>query len=68
VVAPLDKLKLEFQVSLFKTTMVHNASEILKKDGKKCNHLKRMWLFISSSKVLTLGISEYVKLAKLDMC
>ncbi len=57
VVTPLDKLKLESQVSLFKTTMIHNASKILKKDGKKCNHLKHMWLLISSSKVLTLGIS-----------
>jgi hypothetical protein len=34
VVVPLDKLKLQFQVSLFKTTMIHNAFEILKKDGK----------------------------------
>jgi hypothetical protein len=35
VVSPLDKLKLEFQVSLFKTTILHNASKILKKDGKE---------------------------------
>jgi hypothetical protein len=36
---PLDKLKLELQ-AFFKTTMVHNSIEILKKDGKQCNHLK----------------------------
>jgi hypothetical protein len=29
VVAPFDKLKLESQVSLFKTTMIHNAFEKL---------------------------------------
>jgi hypothetical protein len=68
VVAPLDKLKLESQVSLFKTTMIHIAFEILKKNGKECNHLKCVWLLISSFKVFTLGISKYVKLAKLDMC
>jgi hypothetical protein len=68
VVAPFDELKIESQVYLFKTTMSRNAFEILKKDGKKCHHLKHMWLLISSSKVFTLGISEYVKLAKLDMC
>jgi hypothetical protein len=48
--------------------MLHNGFEILKKDGKKCNHLKHMWLFISGFKVPTLGISKYVKLAKLAMC
>jgi hypothetical protein len=68
VVIPLVKLKFESQASLFKTTMFHNGFEILKKDGKKCNHLKHMRLFISGSKVFTLGIYEYVKLAKLAMC
>jgi hypothetical protein len=68
MVIPIDKLKLESQASLFKTTMLHNGFEILKKDGKECNHLKRMRLFISSSKVFTLGIFEHVKLAKLTMC
>jgi len=34
VVVPLEKLKVEYQISLFKTTMIHNVSEILKKDGK----------------------------------
>ncbi len=68
VFATFDKLKLEFQVSLFKTTMIHNAFEILKKNSKECNHLKRMWLLISSFKVFTLSIYEYVKLVKLDMC
>lgn len=51
VVAPLDKLKLEFQDFLFKITILHNASE-LKKDGKECNHLICMRLFISSFEVL----------------
>ncbi len=68
VVAPFDKLKLESQVCLFKTTMIHNAFQKLKKSGKKCNNLKRMWLIISSSTVFTLRIFAYVKLAKLDMC
>ncbi len=68
VVAPLDELKLESQASLFKTTILHNASKILKKDGKECNHLIRMRLRISSFKVFTLGIFKYVKLAKLAMC
>ncbi len=53
VVVPFDKLKLESQVSLFKTTMIHNDFQKLKKSGKKCNNLKRMWLIISSFKVLT---------------
>ncbi len=64
VVAPLDKLKLESQASLFKAIVLHNVS---KKDGKECNHLIRMRLLISSFKVLTLGIFKYVKLAKLAM-
>jgi hypothetical protein len=68
VVIPLDKLKLESQASLFKTVMFHNGFEILKKDGKTCNHLKCMQLFISNSKMLTLGIFVYVKFAKLAMC
>jgi len=67
VVAPLDKLKLESQASLFKAIVLHNASKILKKDGKECNHLLCMQLIISSFKVLTLGIFKYVKLAKLAM-
>jgi hypothetical protein len=53
--------------AFFKTTMVHNSIEILKKDGKQCNHLK-LWLFISTSWLLIQSISEYVKLAKLAMC
>ncbi len=68
VVARLDKLKLESQTSLFKTTMLHNAFEILKKDGKECNRLRRMWLIVLGFKVLIMGISKYVKLAKLTMC
>jgi hypothetical protein len=36
-VAPLDKLKLESQASLFKITMLHNAFEISKKDGHVAN-------------------------------
>ncbi len=68
VVAPLDKLKLESQAYLFKTNVFHNAYEILKKDGKECNHLRRMWLIVIGFKVLILGISKYVKLAKLAMC
>jgi len=63
---PLDKLKLELQ-AFFKTTMVHNLVEILKKDDKQCNHLK-LWLFISTSRLLIQSISEYVKLARLAMC
>jgi hypothetical protein len=34
VVAPFDKLKLESQAFLFKTIILHNAFEILKKDDK----------------------------------
>ncbi len=68
VVAPLDKLKLESQTSLFKITMFHNFSKISKKDGKECNHLKLMWLIVLGFKVLILGIFEYVKLAKLAVC
>jgi hypothetical protein len=68
VVAPLDKLKLESQAFLFKTTMLHNASKILKKDGKECNHLRCMWLIVLGFKVFILRIFEYVKLAKLAMC
>jgi hypothetical protein len=34
VVVPFEKLKVESQISLFKTTMIHNVSEILKKNGK----------------------------------
>jgi hypothetical protein len=52
VVAPLDKLKLEFQAFLFKITILHNAFDILKKYGKECNHLICMRLFISSFEVL----------------
>jgi hypothetical protein len=48
--------------------MVHNSIEILKKDGKDCNHLRHMWLFISTIRLLIQSISEYVKLAKLGMC
>jgi hypothetical protein len=66
-VVPLDKLKFESQASLFKTTMLHNGFEILKKDGKECNHLKHTRLYILGSKMLTLGIPEYVKFAKLAM-
>jgi hypothetical protein len=68
VVAPLDKLKVQSQASLVKTSIFHNAFEILKKDGKKCNHFIHMWPLISSFKVLTLYIFKYVKLAKLAMC
>jgi len=68
LVVPFDKLKFEFQASLFKTTMLHNAFEILKKDGKECNHLRCMWLIVLGFKVLILGISKYMKLAKLTMC
>jgi len=53
VPTPLNKFKLESQVSFFKMTMLHNLNEILKKDGKECNHLKSMWFFISTSKLLT---------------
>jgi hypothetical protein len=48
--------------------MVHNSVEILKKDGKECNHLKHMWLLISTFRLLIQSISKYVKLAKLAMC
>jgi hypothetical protein len=48
--------------------MVHNSVEILKKDGKECNHLRHMWLLILTFLLLIQSISEYVKLAKLAMC
>jgi hypothetical protein len=48
--------------------MLHNVFEILKKDGKECNHLKCMWSIVLGFKVFILGISKYVKLAKLVMC
>jgi len=35
VVAPFDKLKLESQVSLFKTTMIHNAFQKIEKIWQK---------------------------------
>jgi hypothetical protein len=68
VVAPFDKLELESQASLFKTTMLRNVFKILKKDGKKCNHLRCMWLIVLGFNVFILGISKSVKLAKLAMC
>jgi hypothetical protein len=40
VVVPLDKLKLESQAFLFKITMLHNASEISKKDGHVANCMR----------------------------
>jgi hypothetical protein len=48
--------------------MVHNIVEILKKDGKECNHLKHMWLLISTFRLLIQSIFEHVKLFKLAMC
>ncbi len=65
---PLDKLKLKLLQAFLKTTMVHNSIEILKKDGKQCNHLKHMWLLISTFRLFIQSISKYVKLAKLAMC
>jgi len=32
---PLDRLKLEFQAFVLKTTMINNVTKILKKDCKK---------------------------------
>jgi len=53
VPTPLNKFKLESQASFFKMTMLHNLNEILKKDGKECNHLRSIWFLISTSKLFT---------------
>jgi hypothetical protein len=50
---PLNKFKIESQASFFKTTMLHNSTKIFKKDGKECNHLKSIWLLLSTFKLLT---------------
>lgn len=56
MVAPLDKLKLESQAFLFKTTMFHKCLWSFEKGWQRCNHLKHMWLLISNSWIFTQAI------------
>jgi len=64
----LTSQSLSLKVLSFKITMLNNAFEILKKDGKESHHLRCMQLLALGFWVVTQAILQYhVKFAELAL-